>query len=80
MACFPVRKRSTHAAERNCEMTVASAAPCTPMFRTKINTGSRAMLTTAPSSTVIIPMRPGSESLNAAVAAGIMMYEMMRER
>ena len=29
---------------------------------------------------VRLPMRGGAESLNAAVAAGIMMYEMMRER
>ena len=26
-----------------------------------------------------LPMRGGAESLNAAVAAGIMMYELMRE-
>ena len=29
---------------------------------------------------VKLPMRGRAESLNAAVAAGIMMYEMMRER
>ena len=27
-----------------------------------------------------LPMRGGAESLNAAVAAGIMMYELMRPR
>jgi len=27
-----------------------------------------------------LPMRGGAESLNAAVAAGIMMYELMREQ
>lgn len=33
----------------------------------------------AASALVKLPMRGGAESLNAAVAAGIMMYEMMRE-
>ena len=34
----------------------------------------------AASTLVKLPMRGGAESLNAAVAAGIMMYELMRER
>ena len=29
---------------------------------------------------IIIPMTPGSESLNAAVAASVLMWEMVRER
>lgn len=32
------------------------------------------------SSEIIIPMRPGAESLNAAVAASVIMWEMVRDR
>ena len=53
--CFPVRKRMTHTAEIACEITVASAAPCTPMPNTKIKTGSKMILQTAPIRTVFIP-------------------------
>ena len=57
-AFLPQRNATAHSAERNCEITVASAAPCTPMPSAKINTGSRMIFTTAPSSTVIMPMLP----------------------
>ena len=55
---FPVRNRRIQAALRPWEMTVASAAPCTPMPKTKMNTGSRMILATAPKSTVIMPILP----------------------
>ena len=58
MALFPVRKASTQAADSPWENTVAKAAPRTPMWNTKMRTGSRAMFTAAPSSTVIMPTRP----------------------
>jgi len=53
---LPVRKRSTQAQETLCEITVASAAPRTPICRPKMNSGSSAMLITAPMSTVHMPM------------------------
>ena len=56
-ACFPVRKRKTQRAEQAWLMTVARAAPRTPQWKTKMNTGSRAMLRRAPISTVSIPVR-----------------------
>ena len=40
----------------NCEITVASAAPCTPIFISKIKIGSKIRLQTAPIDTVIIPI------------------------
>ena len=58
MAFFPVRKAITHAADSPWEKMVASAAPRTPMPRPKMSTGSSTMFTTAPSSTVIIPVLP----------------------
>ena len=51
------RKATAHAAETNWERTVASAAPRTPMSKTKMNSGSSRMLSTAPIRTVHIPMR-----------------------
>ena len=58
MARRPVRKASTQAAEQTWAITVASAAPRTPMPRTKIKRGSRIRLITAPSSVVIMPVLP----------------------
>lgn len=58
MAFRPVRNFSTHTAEQPWAITVASAAPRTPMSRAKMKTGSSTMLTTAPRPTVIIPVRP----------------------
>ena len=58
MALGPVRNRSTHTAEHPWAMTVAKAAPFTPMSSRKIKMGSSTMFTTAPSPTVIIPTRP----------------------
>ena len=49
------RETSTKAQEAHWEITVATAAPATPMSKTKMNNGSRAMLSTAPSMTVAIP-------------------------
>ena len=57
MAFFPVRNFSTHSAEQAWEITVASAAPFTPMSSRKMKIGSNTMLTTAPTATVIMPMR-----------------------
>ena len=54
----PVRNRTTHAALTAWLRMVASAAPCTPMWKPKMKMGSRIRLTTAPRATVIMPMRP----------------------
>ena len=48
---FPVRKRSTHTHESPCDRIVASAAPRTPIPSAKMNTGSSAMFSAAPSTT-----------------------------
>ena len=53
---FPSRNHSTKAQEAICEITVATAAPRTPMPSTKINTGSRAMLAAAPMITENMPV------------------------
>lgn len=45
---LPSRKLITHAADTACERMVASAAPRTPIWNTKINSGSSTMLSTAP--------------------------------
>ena len=42
--------------DTNCEITVAIAAPFTPIFNTKIKSGSKAMLITAPQITTSIPV------------------------
>ena len=52
--CFPVRNRRTHAADTACEIIVATAAPRTPIFSTKMNSGSSTVLSTAPMTTVFI--------------------------
>ena len=59
-ARLPNRKRRVYAVEHTCDSTVASAAPCTPMSSTKMNTGSSAMLTAAPSMTerIAVPEKP----------------------
>ena len=49
---LPSRNSSTHTAESTWESTVARAAPCTPMSKTKIKMGSRMILATAPMMTV----------------------------
>ena len=56
-ARLPVRNFSTHTAEQAWEITVASAAPCTPISSRKMKMGSSTMLTTAPTATVIMPIR-----------------------
>ena len=57
MVPLPVRKRKVQAAEAAWEMTVAMAAPCTPMSKIKMKTGSRMMFKTAPIRVVTMPMR-----------------------
>ena len=52
----PRRNDSTHTQDTACEMTVATAAPLTPILRAKMNTGSSAMFKTAPMSTVYMPV------------------------
>ena len=52
----PVRKHSTHTAEQAWEITVARAAPRTPMPSRKMKMGSSTMFTTAPRATVSMPM------------------------
>ena len=48
------RNSTAHSAERNCEITVATAAPLTPIPNTKMNSGSSATFVTAPITTVSI--------------------------
>ena len=50
------RNHSTNAQEIICEITVASAAPRTPMERPKMKIGSSTMLHTAPMATVSMPV------------------------
>ena len=50
----PLRKQSTHTALTAWLMTVATAAPCTPISQTKISMGSRIILQTAPTTVVIM--------------------------
>ena len=52
---LPSKKDSTHRQDSPWDSTVASAAPCTPMWKPKINSGSSAVLATAPMSTESIP-------------------------
>ena len=54
MVFLPRRKLSTHTALTAWLMTVAMAAPCTPIFRPKIRIGSRIILHTAPTTVVIM--------------------------
>ena len=56
MVFSPLRKSSTHKQDMHWEMTVASAAPRTPISRPNMNTGSRIILDTAPISTVYMPV------------------------
>ena len=49
---FPVRNLRTHRADTAWERMVARAAPCTPISKPKIKTGSSTMLHTAPMMTV----------------------------
>ena len=56
MVLGPVRNRSTQTQERHWEIMVARAAPRTPIFSAKINSGSSTILATAPISTVRIPI------------------------
>ena len=58
IARFPHRKIITHAAEATWAITVAQAAPFTPILKAKMKIGSRIRLMTAPSTTVIIPIFP----------------------
>ena len=53
---LPNKKHVTKQAEQNCEITVATAAPHTPNPSTNINTGSRTILTAAPSIVENIPI------------------------
>ena len=54
----PVKNRITHQVARIWEITVATAAPRTPMFSPKIRRGSSTTFTAAPAAMVIIPVRP----------------------
>ena len=51
---LPKMNHSTHAKDANWLMTVASAAPRTPMPRVKMNSGLSAMFSAAPSIVVAI--------------------------
>ena len=56
MSIFPATKATTKAALAAWEITVAMAAPRTPMSKTKMNSGSRAMFSAAPNITDAIPI------------------------
>ena len=53
---FPQRKERTQMQETACDRIVASAAPLTPRWNAKINSGSRTMFITAPIRTESIPV------------------------
>ena len=53
---LPNKKATTKAALAAWEITVAMAAPRTPMSKTKMNSGSRAMFSAAPNITDAIPI------------------------
>ena len=53
---FPRRNVQTQTHDTPCERMVAKAAPLTPMWNTKMNSGSRTMLHTAPIRTVSMPV------------------------
>ena len=55
---LPVRNFSTQTAEQNCDRIVASAAPRTPIWNTKIKIGSRTIFKAAPIRIVSIPIFP----------------------
>ena len=57
MAFFPVRNSTTHTQEIAWLITVASAAPSTPISSVKMKMGSSTMLITAPMRVVSIPVR-----------------------
>ena len=56
IVCLPHKKRMAQTALTACERMVANAAPCTPIFNTKIRIGSRMMLVIAPITTVSMLM------------------------
>ena len=53
---LPRRNARTHTQDTACDITVATAAPLTPMLSAKINRGSSTMFNTAPMSTVYMPV------------------------
>ena len=57
MRACRAEKIKSHGTHRNWEMTVAMAAPRTPILNTKIKSGSSKMFATAPMRIVIIPVR-----------------------
>ena len=54
-ALLLIKKPVTHSALTSCEITVASAAPATPILNPNMKTGSRTMFMTAPIITESIP-------------------------
>ena len=53
---FPNKNLSTNIADTNCEVTVASAAPLTPILNPNIKIGSSIIFSPAPIATVTIPI------------------------
>ena len=53
---LPKRNATTQMHETHCEITVASAAPLTPILSPKINIGSSTIFDTAPIITVTMPI------------------------
>ena len=80
MAFFPRRKEKAHSAEKNWEIMVAKAAPCTPMSNTKMKRGSKTILVTAPISTVIMPLRPKPWALIKGFSPRLIITKMLPHR
>ena len=80
IAFWPVRNLSTQQADKTWEMTVAIAAPLTPIFSLKMKIGSRIMLASAPRITVIIPIRPKPWALIKGFMPRLIMTKMLPRR
>ena len=90
VAATPEEFLSWAAAER--VEIVAAAANGEPVARRAVSAGPVAIvvgnegagvsapISAAAARTIAIPLRPGAESLNVGVAAGILLYEVLRER
>ncbi len=80
IAFLPLKNEKTHKAERNWEMIVARAAPRTPNLKRNMKTGSRMMFTTAPRTTVIMPILPNPWALMKWFIPRLIMTKMVPNR
>ena len=56
--CLCARNHKMQTADASCERTLAIAAPFTPKWKLKIHNGSKMILSTAPNTTLNIPIFP----------------------